>query len=92
VQGDQEPDGSWRIDGTKMFTSGANLASYVLMLCRTNPDVPKHKGLTMFIVPLKAAGVTIQPVYTFQDERTNITSMTAYAFPTAIALARSMAA
>lgn len=68
------PDGNgWRIDGTKMFTSGANLASYVLMLCRTNPDVPKHKGLTMFIVPLKAEGVTIQPVFTFQDERTNIT-------------------
>lgn len=63
----------WRIDGTKMFTSGANLASYVLMLCRTNPDVPKHAGLTMFIVPLKAPGVTIQPVHTFQDERTNIT-------------------
>jgi alkylation response protein AidB-like acyl-CoA dehydrogenase len=68
------PDGNgWRIDGTKMFTSGANLADYVLMLTRTNPDVPKHKGLTMFIVPLKAEGVTIQPVYTFQDERTNIT-------------------
>lgn len=63
----------WRIDGTKMFTSGANLAHYVLMLTRTNPDVPKHKGLTMFIVPLKAEGVTIQPVHTFQDERTNIT-------------------
>ena len=63
----------WRIDGTKMFTSGANLAHYVLMLTRTNPDVPKHKGLTKFIVPLKAEGVTIQPVYTFQDERTNIT-------------------
>jgi alkylation response protein AidB-like acyl-CoA dehydrogenase len=68
------PDGNgWRIDGTKMFTSGANLADYVLMLTRTDPDVPKHKGLTMFIVPLKAEGVTIQPVYTFQDERTNIT-------------------
>ncbi|MET0270770.1 MAG: acyl-CoA dehydrogenase [Sphingomonas sp.] len=68
------PDGNgWRIDGTKMFTSGANLADYVLMLTRTNPDVAKHKGLTMFIVPLKADGVTIQPVHTFQDERTNIT-------------------
>lgn len=68
------PDGNgWRIDGTKMFTSGANIADYVLMLTRTNPDVPKHKGLTMFIVPLKAEGVTVQPVYTFQDERTNIT-------------------
>ncbi|MCB2074706.1 MAG: acyl-CoA dehydrogenase [Novosphingobium sp.] len=68
------PDGNgWRIDGTKMFTSGANLADYVIMLTRTNPDVPKHKGLTMFIVPLKAEGVEVQPVYTFQDERTNIT-------------------
>ncbi len=68
------PDGNgWRIDGTKMFTSGANLSDYVLMLTRTNTEVAKHKGLTMFIVPLKAEGVTIQPVYTFQDERTNIT-------------------
>jgi len=63
----------WRIDGQKMFTSGANLADYVLMLTRTDSDVPKHKGLTMFIVPLKAPGVEIKPVYTFQDERTNIT-------------------
>ncbi|MFN3472415.1 MAG: acyl-CoA dehydrogenase [Blastomonas sp.] len=68
------PDGNgWLIEGTKMFTSGANLADYVLMLTRTNTDVAKHKGLTMFIVPLKAEGVTIQPVHTFQDERTNIT-------------------
>ena len=68
------PDGNgWRIDGTKMFTSGANISDYVLMLTRTNPDLAKHQGLTMFIVPLKAEGVTIQPVYTFQDERTNIT-------------------
>ncbi|HEY6130625.1 MAG TPA: acyl-CoA dehydrogenase [Halioglobus sp.] len=63
----------WRIDGSKMFTSGANIAQYVLMLTRTNPDVPKHKGLTMFIVPLDADGIEIQPVFTFQDERTNIT-------------------
>jgi alkylation response protein AidB-like acyl-CoA dehydrogenase len=63
----------WRIDGTKMFTSGANLSDYVLMLCRTNTEVAKHKGLTMFILPMKAEGVTVQPVYTFIDERTNIT-------------------
>ncbi|MEW9854345.1 acyl-CoA dehydrogenase [Novosphingobium sp. M1R2S20] len=69
----QLEDGSWRIDGTKMWTSGANLASYVLMLTRTNSNVPKHKGLTMFIVPLKTDGVTVQAVHTFQDERTNIT-------------------
>jgi alkylation response protein AidB-like acyl-CoA dehydrogenase len=56
-----------------MFTSGANLTDYVFMLTRTDPDAPKHKGLTMFLVPLKTKGVTVQPVYTFQDERTNIT-------------------
>ena len=68
------PDGNgWRIDGTKMFTSGANLSDYVLMLTRTNSDVAKHKGLTMFIVPLKSEGIEVQPVHTFQDERTNIT-------------------
>ena len=63
----------WRIDGTKMFTSGANLSDYVIMLTRTNTEVAKHKGLTMFIVPLKSEGVAVQPVFTFQDERTNIT-------------------
>ena len=63
----------WRIDGSKMFTSGANIAQYVLLLTRTNPDVAKHRGLTMFIVPLDSDGIEIQPVYTFQDERTNIT-------------------
>ena len=69
----QLPDGSWRIDGAKMWTSGANIAQYVLMLTRTNTEVPKHKGLTMFIVPLDADGIEIQPVHTFQDERTNAT-------------------
>ncbi|MET0193473.1 MAG: acyl-CoA dehydrogenase [Hyphomicrobiaceae bacterium] len=69
----QAEDGSWRINGTKMWTSGANLSEYVLMLTRTNPDVPKHKGLTMFVVPLKAEGVEVQPIHTFQDERTNVT-------------------
>jgi alkylation response protein AidB-like acyl-CoA dehydrogenase len=63
----------WRIDGQKMFTSGAQLADYVLLLARTDPNTQKHKGLTTFIVPLKAKGVEIQAVHTFQDERTNIT-------------------
>ncbi len=63
----------WHIDGQKMFTSGANIADYVMLLTRTDFDVPKHKGLTMFIVPLNSKGITIQAVHTFQDERTNIT-------------------
>ena len=63
----------WRIDGSKMWTSGANIAQYVLLLTRTNPDVPKHKGLTLFVVPLDSEGIEVQKVSTFQDERTNIT-------------------
>lgn len=63
----------WVINGQKMFTSGAELANYVLLLTRTDPDVPKHKGLTLFLVPLNVPGVEIQPVHTFMDERTNAT-------------------
>jgi alkylation response protein AidB-like acyl-CoA dehydrogenase len=63
----------WRIDGQKMFTTGAHVSDYVLLLARTDPSAPKHKGLTTFLVPLKDKNVTIQAVHTFQDERTNIT-------------------
>ena len=63
----------WIVNGQKMFTSGAEWASYVFLLTRTDPDAPKHKGLTMFLVPLDAPGVEIHPVYTFMDERTNAT-------------------
>ena len=63
----------WLITGQKMFTSGANIAGYVFLLARTDPDAPKHKGLTMFLVPLDAPGVEIHPIFTFMDERTNAT-------------------
>ena len=63
----------WLINGQKMFTSGADLASYVLLITRTDPDVPKHKGITLFLVPLHLPGIEIHPVHTFMDERTNAT-------------------
>ena len=53
-------DGSWRVNGQKVWTTNAQFASFGLMLARTDPDVPKHKGLTMFIVPMDAPGVTIR--------------------------------
>jgi alkylation response protein AidB-like acyl-CoA dehydrogenase len=63
----------WRIDGQKMFTTGAEAADYVILLTRTDADATKHRGLTMFIVPLKVPGVTVQAVATIHEERTNIT-------------------
>ncbi|MES2986376.1 MAG: acyl-CoA dehydrogenase [Pseudomonadota bacterium] len=68
------PDGNgWRVDGQKMFTSGADQADFVLLLARTDPNGSKHEGLTVFLVPMDAPGVTVHPVHTFQDERTNVT-------------------
>jgi alkylation response protein AidB-like acyl-CoA dehydrogenase len=63
----------WIINGQKMFTTGAHLSDYVLLIARTDPDLPKHRGLTIFFVPMNLPGIAIQPVHTLQDERTNIT-------------------
>jgi alkylation response protein AidB-like acyl-CoA dehydrogenase len=63
----------WVINGQKMFTTNAQEADYVFLLTRTNAEVPKHKGLTTFLVPLRQPGVEIQPVSTVSGERTNLT-------------------
>jgi alkylation response protein AidB-like acyl-CoA dehydrogenase len=56
----KEDNGGWILNGQKVWTTNAQFASYGLLLARTNPDVPKHKGLTMFIVPMDAEGVTVR--------------------------------
>lgn len=66
----------WVINGQKMFTTLAHVADYVFLLARTNHAVPKHKGLTMFLVPLDAPGIEIHPVHTVGGERTNATFYT----------------
>ncbi|HUB57458.1 MAG TPA: acyl-CoA dehydrogenase family protein [Mycobacterium sp.] len=62
----------WVINGSKMFTSNAHNAKYVFLLTNTDPDAPKHKNLTMFLVPLDTPGVEIQPIRTIDGDRTNI--------------------
>jgi alkylation response protein AidB-like acyl-CoA dehydrogenase len=70
----READGSsWVINGSKMFTSNAHNAQYVYLITNTDPDAPKHKSLTMFLVPLDRPGVEIQPIRTVDGDRTNIT-------------------
>lgn len=66
----------WVIEGQKMFTTMAQEAHYVFLLTRTDPEVPKHKGLTMFLVPMDTPGIEITPVATMGGERTNITFYT----------------
>jgi 3-oxocholest-4-en-26-oyl-CoA dehydrogenase alpha subunit len=54
----------WVINGNKVFTSGANQADYVWLACRTDPDVPKHKGISIIVVPTASAGFKCTPIVT----------------------------
>ena len=61
----------WVINGQKMFTTGAQNCQYSFLVARTNPDAAKHKGITMFLVPLASPGVEISAISTLGGERTN---------------------
>ncbi len=56
----QQDDGSWRLTGQKVWTTNAQFSAYGLLLARTDIDAHKHKGLTMFLVPIDAPGVTVR--------------------------------
>jgi len=71
----------WLINGQKMFTTGANMSDYALMLTRTEPGSSKHKGLTLFLLPMNDPGVEVYPIHTVMDERTNTTFYTDVAVP-----------
>lgn len=62
----------WIINGSKMFTTGAHNCQYVFLITNTDPDAPKHKSLTMFLVPLDTPGIEIQGIRTVDGDRTNI--------------------
>ncbi len=55
-------DEGWVLNGQKVWTSRAVESQFAICLARTNPDVPKHKGITMFVLPLEQPGVTIRPI------------------------------
>ncbi|HUI50074.1 MAG TPA: acyl-CoA dehydrogenase family protein [Acidimicrobiia bacterium] len=52
----------WLINGQKVWTSGAQFSDFGEIICRSSPDAEKHKGITAFIVDMKAPGVTIKPL------------------------------
>lgn len=54
--------GEWRVNGQKVWTTQAHIADYGILLTRTDPDAVKHRGLTMFVVDMKAPGVTVRPL------------------------------
>ena len=64
---------SWVINGSKLFTSQAEFADFIWLAARTDPDAPKHKGISMFIVPTTSPGYKITPIMTVGNVRTNAT-------------------
>ena len=63
----------WVINGQKIFTSQAEVSTHIWLAARTDPDAPKHRGISMFIVPTDTPGITITPMWTMSGMRTNQT-------------------
>jgi len=55
-------EGGWLVSGQKVWTSGAHLAGFGLATVRTDPDAPKHDGITMMVIDMKAEGVSVRPL------------------------------
>src|SRR3954453_22349695 len=66
------PDGDgWVINGEKIWNTGAEFATHEWLVCRTDATAPKHKGLSVFLVPIGDPGVTVSPILTWGGIRTN---------------------
>ena len=64
-----ERDGDvWRVTGQKVWTTLAHLSAYGLLIARTDPEVVKHRGITAFIVDMRAPGVDVRPLYQITGE------------------------
>jgi len=57
------------VNGQKVWTSGAHFAHWIILLARTDPDVPKHRGISCFLVPMDAPGVTVRPLVLLTGHR-----------------------
>jgi alkylation response protein AidB-like acyl-CoA dehydrogenase len=58
----KDGSGDWIINGQKIWTSGAHYSDMAILITRTDPTVPKHKGLTMFFLSMKSPGIDIRPI------------------------------
>jgi alkylation response protein AidB-like acyl-CoA dehydrogenase len=59
------------VNGQKIFTTAAHLADYVFLACRTDPDAPRHRGISVLLVDLHSPGIRIDPIWTLGGWRLN---------------------
>ena len=63
----------WVINGQKIYTSSAHLATHVWLAARSDPDAPKHRGISTYVLPLNTPGITVRPLWVMGEGRTNET-------------------
>ena len=64
-------DGGWMLNGQKTWTTSAHFADWYWVGARTDPDAPKHNGISLFLVPMNHPNITVKAIWTMGDERTN---------------------
>ncbi len=64
-------EGGWVLNGQKTWTTSAHFAEWYWVGARTDPEAPKHAGITLFLVPIDQPGITVNAIWTMGDERTN---------------------
>jgi alkylation response protein AidB-like acyl-CoA dehydrogenase len=66
-----EGEDGFLINGQKVFTTRAESSSHIYLMARTDPDAPKHEGISIFLVPMDTPGITVRPLWTLPGGRTN---------------------
>jgi 3-oxocholest-4-en-26-oyl-CoA dehydrogenase alpha subunit len=56
------------VNGQKMYTTRAHSASHIYLMARTDPDAPRHRGISIFLVPMDTPGITVRPLWTIQND------------------------
>ena len=56
------------INGQKMYTSSAHYATHIYLMARTDPDAPRHRGISIFLIPMDTPGITVRALWTIQND------------------------